>query len=95
MASCRWAGGSGSASKLFSCSYDGSVRILDPARGFFQLAHTSEHAEYSAFDCTAAGAVLYLGDKEGNLEVLDTREAKVAQVNSHQTTSSRYFSLAA
>ena len=41
---CRWAGGAGSAAKLFTCSYDGSVRALDPAAGAFQLVHTDEDA---------------------------------------------------
>ena len=41
---CRWVGGSGSAAKLLSCSYDGSVRALDPGAGVFQLVHTDEDA---------------------------------------------------
>ena len=40
------------------------------------------HADYSAFTCTKDGNVLFLADKDGNLEVLDTRkaEAKVGKV---------------
>ena len=32
---CRWAGGLGSDARLFSCSYDGSVRRLDVSTGVF------------------------------------------------------------
>ena len=48
---CRWAGGSGAACKLFTASYDGSLRMLDPQAGRFELLITDEDAEYSAMDC--------------------------------------------
>ena len=31
----RWAGGLGAHARLFSCSYDGSIRRLDPTTGVF------------------------------------------------------------
>ncbi|KAK9868093.1 hypothetical protein WJX84_011731 [Apatococcus fuscideae] len=81
----RWAGGTGAAACLFTCSYDGSVRMLDPAAGSFQLVLSDEEAEFSAFDCTADGATAFLGDKDGNIEVLDVRAGKTVQegVNLH------------
>lgn len=41
-------------------------------------------AEYSAFECTAAGTVLYVADKAGSMEILDIRtpDTKVAEVGS-------------
>ncbi len=45
----RWAGGAGSAAKLFTCSYDGSVRALDPAAGVFELVHTDEDAGAASY----------------------------------------------
>ena len=50
----RWAGGSGACGKLLSGSYDGSVRLLDPATATFELLVSDEEAEYSAMDCLAA-----------------------------------------
>ena len=50
---CRWAGGNGSCAKLLTASYDGSVRLLDPATAMFELLVTDEEAEYSAMDCLA------------------------------------------
>ena len=47
----RWAGGSGAACKLFTASYDGSLRMLDAQAGRFELLITDEDAEYSAMDC--------------------------------------------
>lgn len=40
----RWAGATGQAAKLFSCSYDGSVRALDPGAAIFQLVHSDADA---------------------------------------------------
>ena len=39
-------------------------------------------AEYSAFECTAAGTVLYVADKGGSMELLDIRtpDKKVSEV---------------
>jgi len=47
----RWAGGNGSCAKLVTASYDGSVRMMDPATATFELLVTDEEAEYSAMDC--------------------------------------------
>jgi len=70
---CRWAGASGSAPKLFTSSYDGSLRCLDPQAGDFQLVVSSEDAEFSAMDCSADGNVAILGDNDGYLHVYDIR----------------------
>ena len=69
----RWAGDSSAASKLFTASYDGSLRCLDPGAGEFQLVVSSEDAEFSAMDCTADGNVAILGDNDGYLHVYDVR----------------------
>lgn len=85
MKCCRWAGSTGAAARLFTCSYDGSVRMLDPAAGSFQLVLSDEDAEFSAFDCTADGNSAFLGDKDGNIDFLDVRAGKTTQegVNVH------------
>ncbi|KAK9823208.1 hypothetical protein WJX72_001110 [[Myrmecia] bisecta] len=81
----RWAGGCGSAAKLFTASYDGSVRMLDPGPGAYELVLSSDDAEFSAFDCLADGNTGFVGDKDGNLDVFDVRARKLAHegVNIH------------
>jgi hypothetical protein len=63
----------GGALKLFTSSYDGSMRCLDPSTGSFQLVVSSEEAEFSAMDCTADGNVAILGDNDGYLHIYDIR----------------------
>lgn len=75
---CRWAGGNGSDTRLFTASYDGSVRILDPAAETFTLAFSGEDAELSAMDVMADGRSGFIGDKDGNLELLDFRSRRPA-----------------
>jgi hypothetical protein len=51
-----------------------------------QLLRSEEGAEYSAMDATADGNTAYLADKDGAVEVVDTRQAadaKPAAVGSH------------
>ena len=76
----RWATG-----RLLTSAYDGVVRRMDPQRGKFELLLARDDAEFSAFDCTLDGTVLFLGDNGGNFEMVDTREKaeKSASVNLH------------
>ncbi len=52
--------------------------MLDPGSGSFQLVLSDEDAEFSAFDTTSDGATAFLGDKDGNLDILDVRSSKKA-----------------
>lgn len=65
--------------KLFTSSYDGSVRMLDPHAGQFTLVLTDQEAEFSALDMTADGHTGYVGDYDGNLEAFDVRMKKAVQ----------------
>ena len=58
---------------------------MDPQRGEFELLLTRDDAEFSAFDCTTDGRMLFLGDNGGNFEIIDTREKadKSSSVNLH------------
>ena len=78
--SSRWATG-----RLLTAAYDGVVRRMDPQRGEFELLLARDDAEFSAFDCTLDGTVLFLGDNGGNFEMVDTREKseKSSSVNLH------------
>lgn len=60
--------------KLFSCSYDGSIRLLDATAGRFELAVSTEEAEFSAFDCSPDGNVAIAGDNDGCVRVYDVRD---------------------
>lgn len=64
---------------MFTCSYDGSIRILDPTIASFRLGLSDGEAQFSAFDVTADGRSGFVGDKDGNLEVLDFRAASCVQ----------------
>ena len=68
----KWAGG-GSAPSLMTCAYDGSIRKLNPERGVFELAWGDEEMEYSCFDVSADGNLAYIGDKDGDLDIIDLR----------------------
>lgn len=76
----RWATG-----KLHTAAYDGVVRRMDPQRAEFELLLARDDTEFSAFDCTLDGRVLFLGDNDGNFEMIDTREKadKSNSVNLH------------
>ncbi|KAL4433964.1 hypothetical protein ABPG75_000405 [Micractinium tetrahymenae] len=72
----KWAGGSGRGASLFTASYDGSLRRLDVERGISELVVSSEDAEYSCMDVTGDGRTALLGDNEGALVLVDTRQAQ-------------------
>ena len=58
---------------------------MDPQRGEFELLLARDDTEFSAFDCTLDGRILFLGDNDGNFEMVDTREKadKSNSVNLH------------
>ncbi len=76
----RWATGI-----LHTAAYDGVVRRMDPQRAEFELLLARDDTEFSAFDCTLDGRTLFLGDNDGNFEMVDTREKadKSNSVNLH------------
>ncbi|KAG1665043.1 hypothetical protein FOA52_003219 [Chlamydomonas sp. UWO 241] len=60
---------------LVTASYDGSCRMLDASVGTFTLVGgLPEDVEISAMSATADGSILYIGDNEGGLSRVDTRE---------------------
>lgn len=67
----KWAAGTG---VLYTCSYDGSIRALDPAGdGAFRPALLDGDAEWSAFDATDDGRVALVADKDGDAVLFDPR----------------------
>lgn len=69
----KWGNTSHGTETLYTCSYDGSVRQLDPEKGIFSLVWGDEDREYSCFDVSPDGCTVYLGDNEGVLDVIDIR----------------------
>lgn len=67
--------------KLYSCSFDGSLRVLDVDKGAFAEAYVDEDADFSAMSLgpTDGGHVAYVGDGKGALTVVDLR-ASTARV---------------
>ncbi len=69
---------------MYTTAYDGIVRRMDPAQGEFELLAVREDAEFSAFDCTVDGNSMLLGDKDGDVEVVDARDpSKGTSINLH------------
>ncbi|GAQ88207.1 WD repeat-containing protein [Klebsormidium nitens] len=67
--------------KLYSCSFDGSLRVLDVEKGVFDEAYVDEESDFSAMSLgpVDGGHVAYVGDGLGALTVVDLR-ASTAQV---------------
>ena len=72
---CKWGHGA-LRGKLFTCAYDGAVRVLDPQAGAFQETVYSEEDEFSACDQFADGNTALVCDNAGNLHQLDVRVGK-------------------
>jgi WD40 repeat protein len=72
---CKWGRGA-LRGKLFTCAYDGAVRVLDPQTGSFQETVYSEEDEFSACDQFADGNTALVCDNVGNLHQLDLRVGK-------------------
>lgn len=72
---CKWGHGA-LRGKLFTCAYDGAVRVLDPQTGAFQETVYSEEDEFSACDQFADGNTALVCDNAGNLHQLDVRVGK-------------------
>lgn len=65
--------------RLFTASYDGSLRLLDVEAGAFPLTFGDEEREYSSLDLDENGNAAFLGDNEGYLDVIDVRSGKKEQ----------------
>ena len=69
----RWS----AAGALYTCSYDGSLRLLDAEKEqWTELFASDDGDEFSAFDVTADGGACYVADNEGGLRLLDARSGK-------------------
>ena len=66
---------------LMTCSYDGSVRTLDPEAAAFRPALLDSGAEFSAFDAADDGSVAVVGDKDGDALVIDPRTPGAAPIS--------------
>lgn len=71
-----WAADTGG---LYTCSYDGSIRLLDVERpdAAFAPILLSDTAEWSAFDVASDARLAIVGDKDGDGALLDPRSRTV------------------
>ncbi|CEG01596.1 WD40 repeat [Ostreococcus tauri] len=72
---CKWGHGA-LRGKLFTCAYDGAVRVLDPQTGSFAETLYSEEDEFSACDQFSHGNNALVCDNVGNLHQVDLRAGK-------------------
>jgi hypothetical protein len=63
--------------KLYTCSFDGCLRVLDVEKGIFDEAFVAETSDFSALSLGPmdGGHVAYVGDGDGALTVVDLRAA--------------------
>jgi WD repeat-containing protein 76 len=63
---------------LLSCSYDGRVMMLDCERGEFLeiFSGLKNEIEFSSMDSNSDGNILYGGDNDGMLNIIDLRTKK-------------------
>lgn len=65
-----------SLSKMFSCSYDGFVRLLDIERGMFDLVYSSDYGVFSLSQKPDDLNSLYFGGPDGKITSWDARSGK-------------------
>ena len=65
-------------SNLLSCAYDGHMWMLDSERGeFVELFSGAEHdVEFSSMETNIDGNIIYGGDNDGMLNLIDLRASK-------------------
>mmetsp|Transcript_1685 Transcript_1685/g.10337 ORF Transcript_1685/g.10337 Transcript_1685/m.10337 type:complete len:544 (+) Transcript_1685:492-2123(+) len=63
-------------SGLYSCSYDGSLRLLDLEQRKFLEVYRAEADSYSAFSVNQSRQCVYLGDNRGGFTIVDLRSGK-------------------
>ncbi|XP_074286583.1 uncharacterized protein LOC141611841 [Silene latifolia] len=62
-----------SLTKVYTSSYDGSIRLMDIEREEFELAHSSSYAIYSLAQQPNNANSVYVGGGNGDLNVVDGR----------------------
>lgn len=63
-------------SGLYSCSYDGSLRLLDLEQRKFLEVYRSDTESYSAFGINGSRQCVYLGDNRGGFTIVDLRSGE-------------------
>ncbi|KAI6682397.1 hypothetical protein NL676_036278 [Syzygium grande] len=62
--------------KIFTCCYDGFVRMMDVEKEIFDLVHASDDAIFSLSQRPNDGNCLYFGEGRGGLSIWDLRVGK-------------------
>ncbi|KAF8031363.1 hypothetical protein BT93_D0527 [Corymbia citriodora subsp. variegata] len=62
--------------KIFTCCYDGFVRMMDAEKEIFDLVHASDDAIFSLSQRPNDGSCLYFGEGRGGLNIWDLRVGK-------------------
>eukprot|EP00026_Physarum_polycephalum_P005728 Phypoly_transcript_05766.p1 GENE.Phypoly_transcript_05766~~Phypoly_transcript_05766.p1 ORF type:complete len:358 (+),score=56.82 Phypoly_transcript_05766:91-1164(+) len=72
------------SSKLFSSSYDGTVRCADLATGMFTQLHIKDETRTCLDTHPDSASILFVGGGDGVLTMIDTRTPKVNEYEVHQ-----------
>ncbi|KAF7846943.1 hypothetical protein BT93_L3550 [Corymbia citriodora subsp. variegata] len=62
--------------KIFTCCFDGFVRMMDAEKEIFDLVHASDDAIFSLSQRPNDGSCLYFGEGRGGLNIWDLRVGK-------------------
>jgi WD40 repeat protein len=72
------------SSKLFSSSYDGTVRCADITTGMFTQIHKNDETRVCLDMDPNSSSILFVGSGNGILTMIDTRTPKVSEYEVHQ-----------
>lgn len=62
--------------QIFTCCYDGLLRLMDVEKETFDLAYSSDHCIYSISQQPNYMKSLYFGEGQGGLNIWDERTGK-------------------
>ncbi|CAA6661656.1 unnamed protein product [Spirodela intermedia] len=67
-----------SLSKIFSCSYDGFIRLMDVEENLFNMVYSTEEAVFSISHQPNDAKSIYFGEGPGELKAWDEKAGKVS-----------------
>ncbi|XP_074590753.1 DNA damage-binding protein cmr1 [Curcuma longa] len=67
-----------SPAKIFTCSYDGLIRLMDVQDGTFNMIHSSDYLIYSICQSPVNTSTIYFAEGAGELKLWDERTGRVS-----------------
>ncbi|WOL07666.1 WD repeat-containing protein 76 [Canna indica] len=67
-----------SSTKIFTCSYDGLIRLMDVQKETFNMVYSSDYLIYSICHPPDNVSSIYFGEAAGDLKLWDERTGKIS-----------------